>query len=103
MLGPEEAYHDQIYQGSQGPPSVHGGAPRHNPYTPQGFDLQVPIDSMQGLDLGGQVHGGYGTLGTDMDLDSPPDLNFDTLEPMLPSPPQDADAAQMAAWYDTDL
>lgn len=37
MLGPEEAYHDQIYQGSQGPPSVHGGAPRHNPYTPQGL------------------------------------------------------------------
>lgn len=69
-----------------------------------GFDLQVPIDSMQGLDLGGQVgHGGYGTLGTDMDLDSPPDINFDTLEPMLPSPPQDADATQMAAWYDTDV
>ncbi|GIY18985.1 catenin beta [Caerostris extrusa] len=102
MLGPEEAYHDQIYQGSQGPPSVHSAGPRHNPYTPQGFDLQVPIDSMQGLDLGGQV--GYGPLDTDMDLDSPPDLNFDTLEPMLPSPPQNGDASQqMAAWYDTDL
>ncbi|XP_035226073.1 armadillo segment polarity protein-like isoform X2 [Stegodyphus dumicola] len=36
MLGPEEAYHDQIYQGSQGPPSVHAAGARHNPYTPQG-------------------------------------------------------------------
>lgn len=70
-----------------------------------GYDLQVPIDSMQGLDIGGQVgHTGYGPLDTDMDLDSPPDLNFDTLEPMLPSPPQNDDATQqMAAWYDTDL
>ncbi|CAL1291295.1 unnamed protein product [Larinioides sclopetarius] len=102
MLGPEEAYHDQIYQGSQGPPSVHSAGPRHNPYTPQGYDLQVPIDSMQGLDLGGQV--GYGPLDADMDLDSPPDLNFDTLEPMLPSPPPNGDTTQqMAAWYDTDL
>lgn len=59
---------------------------------------------MQGLDLGGQGHSNYMTLNADMDLDSPPDLNFDTLEPMLPSPPPNGDATQqMAAWYDTDL
>lgn len=107
MLGPEEAYHDQIYQGNQGPPSVHPPGARHNPYSQQGYDLQVPIDSMQGLDLGGHPGGGtaaYSPLDSAMDLDGPPDLNFDTLEPILPPPPQqDGDTNQMAAWYDTDL
>lgn len=69
------------------------------------YDLRVPFDSMQGLDIGGQVgHAGYGPLDTDMDLDSPHNLNFNSLEPMLPFSPQNAEATQqMAAWYDTDL
>ncbi|XP_022248931.1 catenin beta-like [Limulus polyphemus] len=106
MLGPDEAYHDQIYQGSQGPPSVHSVGGRHNPYAQQGFDSQVPIDSMQGLDLGGPHGGGtgYAPMDTDMDLGSPGDLNFDTLESTLPHPPSQQDgSAQLTAWYDTDL
>ncbi|XP_076351085.1 armadillo segment polarity protein-like isoform X4 [Tachypleus tridentatus] len=106
MLGPDEAYNDQIYQGSQGPPSVHSLGGRHNPYAQQGFDTQVPIDSMQGLDLGGPQGGGtgYAPMGTEMDLGSPGDLNFDTLEPTLPHPSSQQDASgQLTAWYDTDL
>ena len=49
-----------------------------------GYD-QIPIDSMEGLDLD-----------SPMDL-GPEDLDFGT----LPDPPQDN--SQVAAWYDTDL
>lgn len=64
-----------------------------------GYD-QVPVDSMQGLDIGSH-HGGstYGPMDA-MDVGGPgSDLNFD-LDP-LPQPPQDNN--QVAAWYDTDL
>lgn len=99
MLGPDEPYHDPMYQDSQGPPSVHSVGSRHNPYPQQGFDSQVPSDSMQGLDIGGpQNRGGpFTPMETPMDLGSA-DLNFD-LDPTL-SQQQDG---QLAAWYDTDL
>ncbi|CAH1404917.1 unnamed protein product [Nezara viridula] len=61
-----------------GTPTSHGGR------TYQGYD-QIPIDSMEGLELD-----------SPMDL-VPEDLDFGT----LPDPPQDN--SQVAAWYDTDL
>ncbi|PSN33457.1 Armadillo segment polarity protein [Blattella germanica] len=102
MLGPDQGY-DGMY--GQGPPSVHsshGG----RPYQQQGYD-QIPIDSMQGLEIGshhGAGGGGGSTYGPmdAMDVGGPDstDLNFDHLDE-LPQPPQDNN--QVAAWYDTDL
>nr|UCC70943.1 armadillo segment polarity protein [Cyrtorhinus lividipennis] len=93
MLG-EQSY-DGMY--THGPPSVHsshGGRPFQ-----QGYD-QIPVDSMQGLDIGSQHDSNYGP----MDVTTA-DLGFDALEelpPQLPPhPPQDNN--QVAAWYDTDL
>ncbi|PNF26703.1 Armadillo segment polarity protein [Cryptotermes secundus] len=102
MLGPDQGY-DGMY--GQGPPSVHsshGG----RPYQQQGYD-QIPIDSMQGLEIGSH-HGAGGAGGSTygpmdaMDVGGPDssDLNFDHLDE-LPQPPQDNN--QVAAWYDTDL
>ncbi|CAN7990939.1 unnamed protein product, partial [Ixodes hexagonus] len=94
-----DAYHEQMYPGNQGPPNG-----RHNPYSQQGYDSQVPIDSMQGLDLGPSQGGqSYTPMDTGMDLDAPGDLNFDPLDPSLPSPAQQDSSGQLAAWYDTDL
>lgn len=69
-----------------------------------GYD-HVPVDSMQGLDIGSQ-HGGPGSNYGPIDpRDLPPghpghpDLTFDQQAP--PQPPRDNN--QMAAWYDTDL
>lgn len=61
-----------------------------------GYD-QIPIDSMQGLEIGGGST--YGAMDT-MDVAHEGDLSFDHLEE-LPAPPQDNN--QVAAWYDTDL
>lgn len=66
----------------------------------------MPVDSMQGLDIGSQ-HGGPGSNYGPIDpRDLPPghpgahpDLTFDQQIP--PQPPRDNN--QMAAWYDTDL
>lgn len=99
MLGPDEPYHDPIYQGSQGPPSVHSGHGRAPPF-PQGYD-QVPIDSMQGLEIGSHHGSNYGPIDP-MDIGTSPDLNFETLD-SLPPPPENAPPSQHAAWYDTDL
>jgi len=73
---------------------------------PLGYD-QIPIDSMQGLEIGshhGAGGGGGSTYGPmdAMDVGGPDssDLNFDHLDE-LPQPPQDNN--QVAAWYDTDL
>uniref|UniRef100_A0A023F5L4 Armadillo segment polarity protein n=2 Tax=Triatoma infestans TaxID=30076 RepID=A0A023F5L4_TRIIF len=88
MLG--EHNYDGLYTHS--PPSVHsshGGRPYQ-----QGYD-QIPVDSMQGLDIGSQHDSNYGP----MDV-GPTELDFDTLDE-LPQPPQDNN--QVAAWYDTDL
>lgn len=112
ILSPDQAY-EGLY--GQGPPSVHsshGGRAFQ-----QGYDT-LPIDSMQGLEIGGGGSGGQG--GGNSALGGPPsgqptspyamdmdvgemdasELTFDHLEAM-PSPPQDNN--QVAAWYDTDL
>ncbi|XP_039292968.1 armadillo segment polarity protein isoform X2 [Nilaparvata lugens] len=88
MLGPEQGY-DAMY--TQGPPSVHSshGGRQYQP----GYD-QIPVDSMQGLDLGSQHDSNYSPMEVGADLD------FDHLDE-LPQPPQDNN--QVAAWYDTDL
>jgi catenin beta 1 len=100
LMAPEEAFHEQLYQGSsQGPPSVHSASSRHNPYQ-GGYDPQ-------GLD---PLHAGYGHVDAPMDMD-PNDLGFDPLDTTLPPPPpphpqqqgnQQGAGGQMA-WYDTDL
>ncbi|KAK0089373.1 hypothetical protein PV325_007718 [Microctonus aethiopoides] len=93
MLGPEQGY-DGMY--GQGPPSVHsshGG----RAYQPQASYDQIPIDSMQGLEIGGGST--YGAMDA-MDVAHEGDLSFDHLDE-LPAPPQDNN--QVAAWYDTDL
>jgi catenin beta 1 len=102
MLGPDQGY-DGMY--GQGPPSVHSSH-GSRPYQQQGYD-QIPIDSMQGLEIGshhGAGGGGGSTYGPidAMDVGGPDssDLNFDHLDE-LPQPPQDNN--QVAAWYDTDL
>lgn len=92
ILGPDQPY-DGMY--GQGPPSVHSSHGGRN-YQQQGYD-QIPIDSMQGLEIGGGST--YGVMDT-MDVAQDGDLSFDHLEE-LPSPPQDNN--QVAAWYDTDL
>ena len=59
-----------------------------------GYD-QVPVESMQGLDIGcHQGVGGGSTYGnmTNMDFEQADEL---------PQPPQDNNT--LAAWYDTDL
>lgn len=63
-----------------------------------GFD-HVPVDSMQGLEIGSQQHGPPSNYGQ-MDIGHrPDDVSFDQAPP--PQPPRDNN--QMAAWYDTDL
>ncbi|XP_058443783.1 armadillo segment polarity protein isoform X6 [Malaya genurostris] len=111
ILSPDQAY-EGLY--GQGPPSVHsshGGRAFQ-----QGYDT-LPIDSMQGLEIGGG--GGGGNSGNNvpggpssgqptspypMDMDvgemDASELTFDHLD-VMPSPPQDNN--QVAAWYDTDL
>lgn len=71
-----------------------------------GYDT-LPIDSMQGLEIGGGSNGPPGGAPTSpytMDMDvgemDASELTFDHLDAM-PSPPQDNN--QVAAWYDTDL
>jgi len=61
-----------------------------------GYD-QIPVDSMQGLEIGGGST--YGAMDT-MDVAHEADLSFDHLEE-LPAPPQENSVA--APWYDTDL
>ncbi|XP_055618691.1 armadillo segment polarity protein isoform X2 [Toxorhynchites rutilus septentrionalis] len=112
ILSPDQAY-EGLY--GQGPPSVHsshGGRAFQ-----QGYDT-LPIDSMQGLEIGGNGSGGAnnGSNGNGgppsgqptspyaMDMDvgemDASELTFDHLD-VMPSPPQDNN--QVAAWYDTDL
>lgn len=61
-----------------------------------GYD-QIPVDSMQGLEIGGGST--YGAMDT-MDVAHEGDLNFNHLGE-LPAPPGGNN--QVAAWYDTDL
>lgn len=65
-----------------------------------GYDT-LPIDSMQGLEIGGET-GQINNPTSPMDFGEmdASELTFDHLD-ALPSPPQDNN--QVAAWYDTDL
>lgn len=98
LLGVEDTYHEQLYQGSsQGPPSVHSVGSRHNPYQnaydPQGLEPMGP-------------HSAYGHVDAPMDMD-PTDLGFDPLEASLPpahaQQQQNQGQAGQVPWYDTDL
>lgn len=61
-----------------------------------GYDShQLPIDSMQGLEIGGSTS----PYGMDMDVG---EIRAGELLEALPSPPPH-DNNQLAAWYDTDL
>ncbi|XP_045491944.1 armadillo segment polarity protein isoform X1 [Colias croceus] len=77
MLGPEQGY-EGLY-GTR--PSFHQ----------QGYD-QIPIDSMQGLEIGS----GFG-----MDMDIGEGEGAAAAELAFPEPPHDNN--NVAAWYDTDL
>ncbi|CAG4908489.1 unnamed protein product [Colias eurytheme] len=77
MLGPEQGY-EGLY-GTR--PSFHQ----------QGYD-QIPIDSMQGLEIGS----GFG-----MDMDIGDGEGAAAAELAFPEPPHDNN--NVAAWYDTDL
>lgn len=61
---------------------------------------QLPIDSMQGLEIGGGGGGGpESPYAMDMDVG---EIRAGELLEALPSPPPH-DNNQVAAWYDTDL
>lgn len=101
MLPPDE-------QQGQGPPqsyqgSIHSGS-QHDMNRP-GFD-QVPVDSMQGLEIGSHHGSNYGPMDTTMpELGPNANIDFQSLDNsgMHPAPPHGADQNQMAAWFDTDL
>ncbi|XP_028160926.1 armadillo segment polarity protein-like [Ostrinia furnacalis] len=78
MLGPEQGY-EGLY-GTR--PSFHQ----------QGYD-QIPIDSMQGLEIGSG-------FGMEMDIGEA-DAGGASAELAFPEPPHDNN--NVAAWYDTDL
>uniref|UniRef100_A0A6M2DSX7 Armadillo segment polarity protein n=1 Tax=Xenopsylla cheopis TaxID=163159 RepID=A0A6M2DSX7_XENCH len=100
MLGSDQGYDASLYQQGGGPPSVHSSHGGQN-FQQTGYD-QIPIDSMQGLDIGSAHQNPNSPYAMDMDVGDVDgtDLNFDHLETM-PSPPIDNN--QVAAWYDTDL
>ncbi|XP_063531209.1 armadillo segment polarity protein isoform X2 [Cydia strobilella] len=79
MLGPEQGY-EGLY-GTR--PSFHQ----------QGYD-QIPIDSMQGLEIGSG-------FGMDMDIGDPEGAGAASADLAFPEPPHDNN--NVAAWYDTDL
>lgn len=79
MLGPEQGY-EGLY-GTR--PSFHQ----------QGYD-QIPIDSMQGLEIGSG-------FGMDMDIGENEGAGAASADLAFPEPPHDNN--NVAAWYDTDL
>ncbi|KAI8435199.1 hypothetical protein MSG28_003556 [Choristoneura fumiferana] len=79
MLGPEQGY-EGLY-GTR--PSFHQ----------QGYD-QIPIDSMQGLEIGSG-------FGMDMDIGETEGAGAASADLSFPEPPHDNN--NVAAWYDTDL
>lgn len=104
MLPPDDSYRDQMYHpphhGSHG--SMHSGS-QHD--MNRGYDPQVPIDSMQGLDIGSQHGSQYGPMDNLPDLGHPQqsgDLNFENLESSLP-PQHDGNQPGSMSWFDTDL
>lgn len=103
---PDESYHGSGI-GYQGPPSNQGSMQggNHQEMNSQGFhDTKVPVDSMQGLEIGSHQGSNYGNPMDPMPDLGTGDLHFDRMDSsgMRPQgPPQDQ--SQMAAWFDTDL
>ncbi|KAJ0180384.1 hypothetical protein K1T71_003788 [Dendrolimus kikuchii] len=79
MLGPEQGYE-----------GLYGTRPA---FHQQGYD-QIPIDSMQGLEIGGG-------FGMDMDIGETEGAGAASADLTFPEPPHDNN--NVAAWYDTDL
>ena len=70
-----------------------------------GFDGSLPIDSMQGLEIGSQHGSNYGPM-DHMDMSGAPPPHFEGMDNSGMAPPpnqQNQDQNQMAAWFDTDL
>lgn len=108
-IGNDQVMGDETYSGPggyQGPPSNQGSVQGGNPdLNRQGFpDPQVPVDSMQGLEIGSHHGSNYGGPMDMPDL-GPTDLHFDGMDNtgMRPAPTEHPDQSQMAAWFDTDL
>ncbi|XP_026329418.1 armadillo segment polarity protein isoform X1 [Hyposmocoma kahamanoa] len=78
MLGPEQGYE-----------GLYGTRPSYQ----QGYD-QIPIDSMQGLEIGSG-------FGMDMDIGEAEGAGATSADLAFPEPPHDNN--NVAAWYDTDL
>lgn len=104
-LMPSEESRDQMlsqpppHHGSQG--SMYSGSHTDMQGRPHGSYDQVPVNSMQGLDLGGGAAGGYGSHMENLpDLGPGSDLNFDSIDPNMGGPPGDNGPAM---WFDTDL
>ena len=74
-------------------------------FTFTGYDPQVPIDSMQGLDLGSQSGNQYGPM-DNLDIGPHGDLSFGNMDGQGMAPPQqggDNAPGMGQQWFDTDL
>ncbi|KAL3854838.1 hypothetical protein ACJMK2_014078 [Sinanodonta woodiana] len=92
---PDDGYRDQMYQAHDSQSQLD--------MSRSGYDHQVPVDSMQGLDIGSHHGSHYGPM------DNMPDfghqggsMNFENLESSLPHG-QEAGNQGMTQWFDTDL
>ncbi|XP_061194898.1 catenin beta-like [Saccostrea echinata] len=100
MMPPaDDSYRDQMYQ----PPHHDSQGSMHSNDMNRGYEHQIPIDSMQGLDIGSQGGSQYGGMENLPDLGpnaQSGDLNFENLESSLP---QQSGNNQAMPWFDTDL
>ena len=69
-----------------------------------GYDSQLPIDSMQGLDLGSQGSNQYGPM-DNLDIGPHGDLSFGNIDNsgMPPQNQGDNPGGLPQTWFDTDL
>jgi len=93
---------DDIIPGDGQPPSMQGyhpssqGSMQSDMNRQPAFDGSLPIDSMQGLEIGSQHGSNYGQM-DHMDMSvGPAPPHFDNID-------GNPDQNQMAAWFDTDL
>lgn len=99
-FAPDESYQQgrELYQAPGSQQNMSGS--QHD-MSRGGYDSQVPIDSMQGLDIGSQHGSQYGPM-DNLEIGPHGDLNFGSLESSLP-PQQGGDNPGMTQWFDTDL
>lgn len=99
-FAPDESYQHgrEMYQAPGSQQNMSGS--QHD-MSRGGYDSQVPVDSMQGLDLGSQHGSQYGPM-DNLDIGPHGDLNFGSLDTSLP-PQQGGDNPGMTQWFDTDL